>query len=396
MPFQHSIAGGQGNLINGSFQSPGFVTGLTGWQVTRAGHFEANDAVIRGTINAGTFAGTDFIINAAGAFFYSGAPAAGNLIASIAPVAGTDSFGNAYKANIATYGTGGSTSYVQLAPGNPANVIVATGDANEQTPGNISAIISGAGASRLLVTRVKSPVVSTFPNGTARMDLFAAAVDNSGPAECHIQVIDAGGVTAAHIFVTPTQIHLASAPSLIDNIQSAGGITGKLPVQQTDTTEITATAAAATTITNNWTVPANDAQAGTIYQLTCGGFGVQAAGAAVGLTIDAREFGQVFASSVLNAATIPAGATFHWEFTVRIIVVSTGVTGTARASGVFTWSQATTTGSRETVAAGQTSAVDTTVNTTTATSIRATATWASVTGAPTMTCMYSIFERLGP
>jgi hypothetical protein len=64
---------------------------------------------ISGTaISASTFDGTDFILNSDGAFFYSGAPANGNLIASIASAAGTDGFGNAYQSGMTTYTGGGS------------------------------------------------------------------------------------------------------------------------------------------------------------------------------------------------------------------------------------------------------------------------------------------------
>ena len=44
----------------------------------------------------GVFDGTNFVINSAGQFFYSGTPAAGNLIASIAAASGTDAYGNPY------------------------------------------------------------------------------------------------------------------------------------------------------------------------------------------------------------------------------------------------------------------------------------------------------------
>lgn len=48
------------------------------------------------TISASTFSGTDFIINATGTFYYSGTPAAGNLVMSDVPgtVQVTDPFGN--------------------------------------------------------------------------------------------------------------------------------------------------------------------------------------------------------------------------------------------------------------------------------------------------------------
>lgn len=82
-------------------------------------------AVDDSTVNAATFTGsvfegTDFIINAAGAFYYSGTPGAGNLAVSIAQADGTDQFGNKYYAGFVTYGPGGS--YAQLV-GNPANNI---------------------------------------------------------------------------------------------------------------------------------------------------------------------------------------------------------------------------------------------------------------------------------
>lgn len=57
---------------------------------------------ISGTaISGSTFTAGDTIINSAGIFVYSSTPALGNLIASIAPVAGTDSFGNVYAAGVA-------------------------------------------------------------------------------------------------------------------------------------------------------------------------------------------------------------------------------------------------------------------------------------------------------
>jgi hypothetical protein len=63
-----------------------------------------------GVIEGPEFIGSDFIINTSGAFFYSGTPAAGNLLASIANTAGTDAKGNAYVQGTASYLTG-STCY---------------------------------------------------------------------------------------------------------------------------------------------------------------------------------------------------------------------------------------------------------------------------------------------
>lgn len=91
--FQHAIAGGQGNLIVQKFQSPNFVHGVSGWQVTILGDAEFNSIVLRGS-----FEGIDFEITSAGQFFYSSTPAAGNLIMSVTPstTGGLDRFGNHY------------------------------------------------------------------------------------------------------------------------------------------------------------------------------------------------------------------------------------------------------------------------------------------------------------
>jgi hypothetical protein len=107
--FAHDIAGGQGNLIVTAVQSPNFVAGSVGWQIRKDGSAEFNNGTFRGTVTASTFQGTNFTINSSGEFFYSGAPASGNLVASIATAAGTDSVGNAYLAGLVSYTNNGGT-----------------------------------------------------------------------------------------------------------------------------------------------------------------------------------------------------------------------------------------------------------------------------------------------
>lgn len=81
-------------LRRAAIQSPNFVTGASGWSVNQDGSAEFNNLVIRnGQIISGT------------ALFYSGPAAAGNLIASVAAAAGTDSKGNAYLAGVTSYDT---------------------------------------------------------------------------------------------------------------------------------------------------------------------------------------------------------------------------------------------------------------------------------------------------
>lgn len=102
---------GMGNLAIPSVQSPNFVTNVSGWQVDQNGNAQFNNLTLRGT-----FFGTDFIINSAGMFLYSGTPALGNLVESHSPIAGVDQFGNAYKAQTEVFGSG--SSFVNIATAN--------------------------------------------------------------------------------------------------------------------------------------------------------------------------------------------------------------------------------------------------------------------------------------
>jgi hypothetical protein len=102
---ENPVVGGE-VLRRAAIQSPNFVTGLSGWTINQDGSAEFNNLTVRGT----TFLGTNFVIGAAGEFFYSGTPAAGNLVASVTNAAGTDQYGNIYLANISSYGAGFASS----------------------------------------------------------------------------------------------------------------------------------------------------------------------------------------------------------------------------------------------------------------------------------------------
>jgi hypothetical protein len=91
MGFANPILGGGGSLVYPSIHSPDYVHDSAGWTINKDGSAEFNNLTIRGT-----FAGTDYIINNSGLFFYSSTPASGNLVMSIASSAGSDSFGNSY------------------------------------------------------------------------------------------------------------------------------------------------------------------------------------------------------------------------------------------------------------------------------------------------------------
>jgi len=124
MPFSNPIAAGN-SLARPQFESPNFVPGVSGWAIFRNGNAQFNSLTLTGT----TFDGNNYILNTSGFFLYSGTPASGNLVASIAPAAGTDGFGNAYPAgfNLTDLVSGNTISLAngQLAIGNTASGVTA-------------------------------------------------------------------------------------------------------------------------------------------------------------------------------------------------------------------------------------------------------------------------------
>ena len=124
--FQNPPVGNQGIIERQLFRSENFVTGVSGWAIYQNGNAEFNSLTIRGT-----FLGSNFEINSLGAFFYSGVPALGNLIASITGAAGADDgFGNSFRAGINSYGVGGS--YLNL-----LNNVIKIGSNATDTGGSI-------------------------------------------------------------------------------------------------------------------------------------------------------------------------------------------------------------------------------------------------------------------
>lgn len=99
--FNNPIVGGGGALIYPSIHSPNFRPGppVVGWSIDKHGN----------AFFSGTFSGSTYVSNAFGSFFYSGTPATGNLIYSIASTAGNDSAWAGTPGN--NYQGGGGTAY---------------------------------------------------------------------------------------------------------------------------------------------------------------------------------------------------------------------------------------------------------------------------------------------
>lgn len=131
-----------------------------------------------------------------GLFVYSGAPANGNLVASIASTAGTDSFGNAYQAGITSYDPAVTGNVVNLFAGiislsntgfgsqNPATISFANASMSLIGASNIAGfaneIILAGGASQGTVTRIQGSDGSNAYLKTCEPNNFGASASWHG------------------------------------------------------------------------------------------------------------------------------------------------------------------------------------------------------------------------
>lgn len=148
--FADPILDGNGSLIVPSEQSPNYVAGLSGWSINQDGSAEFNDLTVRGT-----FFGTEYIINSAGIFLYSGTPAHGNMVGNWSVGGGVDAFGNNYQGGFNLVNAGGFLNMSQ----NNANPVIEFSTGNTSISGlnsNINADLTGFGTSQYDILSISS------------------------------------------------------------------------------------------------------------------------------------------------------------------------------------------------------------------------------------------------
>jgi hypothetical protein len=169
-------------------------------------------------------------------------------------------------------------------------------------------------------------------------------------------------------------------------LQTPAGYAAPLSSSQADNTPHTCSTAGFTQLSKAWTIPANDAQVGTLYRVTAWGDGQ------FGSTLQQMSTnlsgGNAQANTPTSAQTASANVFFRAEGSLLI-----GVTGSS-GSGTFNLVVHTSSGGSNGYSAlGDSTAVayDTTISNTLGLFTK----WAATTGAPTITCRGSLFERLG-
>lgn len=157
-----------------------------------------------------------------------------------------------------------------------------------------------------------------------------------------------------------------------------------------DANSHTVTQIALTDLSSVYVIPANDGTANTAYRITCYGTGTW------GSTPQNLVFQGTLGSTSLGSGTVPstalsASVAFRWYVTLNMVVATTGVSGTT-VGGFDAQVYNTGTGGQAGRAIACAGAVA--MNTTIANNFKLQADWASVTGAPTLTCLATIFERV--
>ena len=240
------------------------------------------------------------------------------------------------------------------------------------------------------------PLLALYPNATVgftgNAPFVLGRVFNRGLVNEQLGLAFGGGGTAGS---SPVQFEVLSASkdgTIPLNVQlfSPSGESWQVGGAQTDSTPITVTAAAITRITKAWPITANDAQVGTVYRLKAFGTGTQGS-TQQNLTTD----GNTGHPSLIVAGTIiGVSQGFSWESEAEMRVTATGSGGTADMKTAFKW-QAAATGTTSNTWSGVQASTAVAFNTTIAQTSQIRMQWASTTGAPTITCYGSTFERLG-
>lgn len=201
----------------GSVLSAATITGaLIAANTIAAGNIVANTItaaqlaagiVYAGIVNGTTITGATIIADGGSGEFlvYSGTPATGNLIASVSPTTGTDAHSNTYKAGFTVYDTS-STTYVQMLAGSPAQLNVGTGDSAEATPGRVTGVVQGSGATRVIINDFQAArMTSQNVNALAEVQLISPSQDLTTSA-AQVNVVAQDGTHSTALTVTPTNV----------------------------------------------------------------------------------------------------------------------------------------------------------------------------------------------
>lgn len=145
-----------------------------------AGLFVNQGSIQGSTIEGSTFMGTNWLEDDNGMFLYSGTPTTGNLLLSVAPSAGTDAYGNSYQAGFTVFN--GPSAYLLMHVNTAADapsLEMSTGASFESDVASIHTFPAGSGSTEFLVTRIDGPG-SSLDNEIAAIQLSSNYASSGG------------------------------------------------------------------------------------------------------------------------------------------------------------------------------------------------------------------------
>lgn len=192
MSFDDPIVGGT-VLRTPAIQSPNFSLGppLVGWAIYQNGQAYFGDVTASGSITATVFDGTNFTIDSSGIFFYSGTPAAGNLLLSIANAAGTDTYGNTYPEG-SSFTAAGKSVVTGITGGSPLIYFI-SGLADITNGAALQDIVQGVGNGAYEFLQILS-AEDTTQNDLVLTGYAASSKDGTTRANITHQYKDSSGV----------------------------------------------------------------------------------------------------------------------------------------------------------------------------------------------------------
>jgi hypothetical protein len=249
--------------------------------------------------------------------FYPTGYGIGAPVITIAAVSGNDGQGNSFFEGFEVHGPSGS--YTLLSNSGLPIIALGTGASEEVDAAFMQTQINNAGASEYLSLLMTSAIEAD--GSYAGLALNSIAKDSSQAA--------AGDLYYSN---GTTQFELLFWSNDGLSIQTLGGVEGWPALGVTgEVAQYNFTTTTLTRITESYTIPAGDANVGTVYRITARGNGTQ------GTTADAMVFQGMLGGVGGGECTVPAtfvgaSAIFGWKAILEVTCYSTGSGGTAGVS----------------------------------------------------------------
>jgi hypothetical protein len=257
-------------------------------------------------------------IPGSGLFLYNGVPGLGTLLASVTE-SSTDPFGNTTQPGgfVVYDGNAYIDVHVNTTIGAPA-IEQVTGAGSEAEHTAFYTVVTSPLAVNESMAMVLTGPGSTADNVQAQLQLLSAAKNSSSLAAGTL-VIDTNGSLANKAFWDTTGFQTATSPT-----GTGWYVNGTLTDTSTNTAGNTATSA--TAITAAWTIPANDANVGTVYEIEVPFTGTEETAVLnLGMLVDGSTNTNLVP---VAGSAITAGHGFAGTVRLRLICTATGSGGT--------------------------------------------------------------------